>query len=153
MRATEAREAARLSALVELHDARRACASLIHALAVAGAKGARSEQLAEAYAALHTDATGFRYEAATHVLDAGEGLAAPCALRARLFAAGLAEHLRERRGRRWYASRAAGDELRDVWNTASRYSVEELARLLWGGELSFELLADELVAALNEGDV
>lgn len=152
MRATEAWEAARLSALVELHDTRRECASLLHALASAGAKGARSEQLAEAYAALHTEATGFRYEAATHLLEAGEGLAAPCVLRARLFAAGLAEHMRARHGRRWYASRAAGDELRDIWNTASRYPVEELARLVWGGELSFELLADELIAALNEGD-
>jgi hypothetical protein len=74
-------------------------------------------------------------------------------LRARLFAAGMAEHLRARHGRRWYASSAAGDELRDVWNTASRYTVEELARLVWGGELSFELLADELNAAVSEDDV
>jgi hypothetical protein len=74
-------------------------------------------------------------------------------LRARLFAAGLAEYLRSRHGRRWYSSRGAGDELRDLWNTGSRYTVEELARLVWGGELSFELLADELMAAVNEADV
>ncbi|MBA3241582.1 MAG: hypothetical protein H0T60_10200 [Acidobacteria bacterium] len=151
-RASEAHEAAGRLALVELHDARRACASLSHTLALASARGARSEQLAGTYAARHTEATGFRYEAATHLLDAGEDFAAPTWLRARLFAAGLAEHLRGRHGRRWYASRAAGDELRDLWNTASRYSVEELARLVWGGELSFELLAEELIAAVNSGD-
>ncbi|HEU4596998.1 MAG TPA: hypothetical protein VFS10_17840, partial [Pyrinomonadaceae bacterium] len=153
MRATEAREAAGLLALVELHDARRECASLRHSLAFAESEGARSEQLAESYAASHTEATGFRYEAATHLLDVDEGIASSSALRARLFAAGMAEHLRGRHGRRWYGSRAAGDELTDVWNTASRYTVEELARLVWGGELSFELLADELNAAVNEGDV
>jgi hypothetical protein len=59
--------------------------------------------------------------------------------------------LRSRHGRRWATARAAGEELIDVWNTASRYSVEELARLVWGGELSFDLLADELLAAV-EGD-
>jgi hypothetical protein len=139
-------------ALVELHDTRRACASLRYALELASAKGARSEQLAETYVALHTEATGFRYEAATHLLDAGDGVAALTKLRARLFAAELAEHLRTRYGRRWYASRAAGDELRDLWNTASRYTVEELARLVWGGELSFELLAEELIAAAKDVD-
>ncbi len=153
MRATEAREAAGLLALVELHDARRECAALRHSLALSESKGARSEQLAESYAESHTEATGFRYEAATHLLEADEGIASGSALRARLFAAGLAEHLRARHGRRWHASRAAGDELRDVWNTASRHTVEELARLVWGGELSFELLADELIAAVNESDV
>jgi hypothetical protein len=154
LRATEAREAAGFVALVELHDARRECASLRHAAAFADSGASHSsEQWAESYAESHTEATGFRYEAATRLLDADEGIASSSALRARLFAAGLAEHLRSRHGRRWHASRAAGDELRDLWNTGSRYAVEELARLAWGGELSFELLADELIAAVNESDV
>ena len=61
----------------------------------------------------------------------------------------MREHLRSRHGRRWFASRAAGEELIDIWNTASRYRVEELARSVWGGELSFDLLADASVAALG----
>jgi hypothetical protein len=153
MRPTRAREAAGLLALVELHDARRECAALLHSLTTSGSKVAPSEQSAEQYAESHTEATGFRYEAATHLLDADAGITSSGALRARLFAAGLAEHLRARHGRRWHASRGAGDELRDIWNTGSRYAVEELARLVWGGELSFELLADELIAAVNESDV
>ena len=64
---------------------------------------------------------------------------------------GFGEHLRTRHGRRWFSSRAAGDELIDVWNTASRHTVEELARLVWGGALSFDLMADTLTAALEAG--
>ena len=64
---------------------------------------------------------------------------------------GFGEHLRTRHGRRWFSSRAAGGELIDVWNTASRHAVEELARLVWGGALSFDLMADTLTAALEAG--
>jgi hypothetical protein len=73
-------------------------------------------------------------------------------LRARIFAAGVREHLRSRHGRRWFASREAGGELIDVWNTASRYRAEELARLLWGGDLSFDLLADASLEGLEGGE-
>ena len=116
----------------------------------------RSEQLAESYVSGLTAATGFRHDAATRLRDVsefsqaggpGEFFRAATNLRARLFAAAFGEHLRGRHGRRWFASRAAGDELIDVWNTASRHAVEELARLVWGGELGFDLLADSLLAA------
>jgi hypothetical protein len=160
VRATAAQEVARSVALVELHDARRDCAALRHALALDAATDPRSEQLAESYVSQLTAATGFKYDAATRLLGAQDLLATAAPgrsgaaalflpatlLRARLFAAAFVEHLRARHGRRWFASRAAGDELIDVWNTASRHSVEELARLVWGGELSFELLADVLSA-------
>ncbi len=151
MRATEAEEVTRTLALLELHDARRDCAGLRYWLALSTAGDVRSEQLKEAYLSSHADATGFRYDAATHLLDAERAARSATRLRARLFAASSREHLRARHGRRWYASRAAGDELIDVWNTASRYTVEELARLAWGGELSFDLLADELLAVMGEG--
>lgn len=150
LRATEAEEAARSLALVELHDARRDCAGLRYWLALTSAGDARSEQSQEAYLSSYTDATGFRHDAATGLLDAERAAQAASRLRARLFAASLGEHLRARHGRRWYAARAAGDELVDVWNTAARYAVEELARLAWGGELSFELLADELLATVGD---
>ena len=164
VRATAAHEIASSTALAELHDARRECAALRHALALDAGGGARSEQPAESYAAQLTAATGFKYDAAAWLADAGgasePGAPAPgrgdffwpaTRLRARLFAAAFGEHLRARHGRRWFASRGAGDELIDVWNTASRHTVEELARLVWGGELSFELLADALSSPAAEG--
>lgn len=152
MRATEAEEAARSVALIELHNARRECAAVRYWLALAGAPqaDARSEQLREVYVASYAEATGFRHDAATRLLVAEDAARAATRLRARLFAASFREHLRARHGRRWHAARAAGDELIDVWNTASRYTVEELARLVWGGELSFDLVADELCAALGD---
>jgi hypothetical protein len=152
LRATEAVEVARASALSELYEARRDCARLRHALALDAAGGARSEQSAEEYASLFTEATGFRHAAASSLPDADEWFDSATRLRARLFAAGLREHLRSRHGRRWFASRAAGGELIDVWNTASRHSAEELARMLWGGGLSFDLLADASLASLEGGE-
>jgi hypothetical protein len=151
-RAAEAEAAARASALLDLYAARRGCASVLYALAVERADDPRSEGLAGEYAPLYSEATGFRHEAGTALVDADVWFESATDLRARLFAAGLREHLRERTGRRWYESGRAGEELIDVWNTASRYRVEELARLLWGGELSFELLADSSVAALEGRD-
>jgi hypothetical protein len=147
-RATEADEAAGHAALVDLYEARRECARLRLALALDAAKGARSEQLSEEYVSLFGGATGFRHHAAAALRDADEWFRSATALRARLFAAGFGEHLRTRHGRRWFSSRAAGDELIDIWNTASRHSAEELARLVWGGALSFDLMADVLTAAL-----
>ncbi|MDT5296730.1 MAG: hypothetical protein QOJ76_3610 [Acidobacteriota bacterium] len=148
----EAQSHARRAALVDLHGARRECAALACALALDRASDVRSERLAEEYASLTGGATGFRHHAATRLLDADEWFESAANLRARLFAASLREHLRARHGRRWFDSRAAGAELVDVWNTASRYPVEELARLAWGGELSFDLLADALIAALDGRD-
>jgi hypothetical protein len=152
MRATEAFETARAASLMELYEARRECARLRQALALDTAGDARTEQFSEEYASRFTEATGFRYHAASHLQDADEWFASATRLRARLLAAGLREHLRSRHDRRWFASRAAGGELIDVWNTASRYRAEELARLLWGGDLSFDLLADASLEGLEGGE-
>jgi hypothetical protein len=149
MRAGEAEETARLSALLDLCAARRDCAALAYALSLDAAPDVRTESLAEAYASTFGDATGFRHTAATRLLDADEWFGSATRLRARLFAASLREHLRARHGRRWFEARRAGEELVDVWNTASRYGAEELARLAWGGDLSFELLAESSLAALD----
>jgi hypothetical protein len=152
MRATEAREAAQFSALLSLYETRRACARLRWALALEAAEAKRSERLAEGYVSALTEATGFRHHAAARRAEADEWFESARGLRARLFAAGLREHLRGRHGRRWFRSRAAGEELIDLWNTASRYRAEELARLAWGGELSFDLLAESSLAALEVED-
>ncbi|MBV9923861.1 MAG: hypothetical protein JOZ96_02385 [Acidobacteria bacterium] len=152
VRAAETSALARRAALLGLYEARRECASVAAALALDGAGGDLSEQLAEEYAARFTEATGFKHEAATHPLDADEWFGSATRLRARLFAAGLREHLRGRHGRRWFESKGAGEELIDVWNTASRHRAEELSKLLWGGEAGFELLADASCAALAGRD-
>jgi hypothetical protein len=152
MRSTDVREAARFSALLGLYETRRACARLRWALALESADDKRSERLAEEYVSTFDEATGFRHHAATRLADACEWFESATELRARLFAVGLREHLRERHGRRWFESRTAGEELIDIWNTASRHRAEELARLVWGDELSFDLLAEASLAALKVED-
>ena len=137
-------------ALVELHDVRRDCALLQHRHTLVAASDLRAESLAAEYAARLTEATGFRHEPALHLDDIVRAHAAVSAMRARLFAAALGEHLRTRHGRRWWATRAAADELIDLWNTGARYTVEELAALTGVGTLDPELLALELLATVSE---
>ncbi len=150
MKMSDAQTVARDCALVELHDARRCCAQLHHRRALASAPDVRAENLAAAYAARYTEATGFSYDPAQYLYDDGRhSNRAAADLRARLCAAALGEHLRTRHGRRWWATRAAGDELIDLWNTGARYTVEELCALSGAGALDVELLAAALLAAVS----
>jgi hypothetical protein len=134
-----------------LYDARRCCAQLRHQTVLAAASDVRAESHAAEYAAAQTEATGFRHDPALYLQDTGEHPGAAAAdLRARLFAVALGEHLRARHGRRWWTARAAGDELIDLWNTGARYTVAELASLVGAGALDVELLAENLLAVVNE---
>lgn len=151
LRASDAEALARGVALLDLWDVRRSRAGLRWALALDAASDARSEQLSELYVSLHAEATGFRPDPAARLSEAEAAYGAAVRLRARLMAESLREHLRARYGRRWHASRAAGDELIDLWNSGLRYGAEELARLAWGGALDFDLLADALTAPLDGG--
>jgi hypothetical protein len=137
-------------ALLTVHTIRRFCAKLRYDLELHGSQQVRSEHLAATYAELQTAATGFRRSPALYLSDVDDGFYSAAYLRAWIFEAALREYLRTRYGSRWWASRKAGDELIDLWNTSSRYSVEELARLLGLGELSFDLLAETWIGAMSE---
>ncbi|HKS29342.1 MAG TPA: hypothetical protein VJS44_16045 [Pyrinomonadaceae bacterium] len=137
-------------ALLAFHNVRRYCARLHYELTLHESPTVRSEHLAHLYAQLQTEATGFSRSPQLYLWDVDDGFYAAAYLRAWAFEVGLREHLRTRYGRRWWASRKAGDELIDLWNTASRYTVEELARLIGFGDLSFELLAESLTSAVSE---
>ena len=146
--ANVAREIASACALVELHDARRACALALDQMELHRAADAHSEAAEETYAERLTEATGFRQTAARRLTDAlGDGTRAAEEVRARLFAASAGEYLKTRHGTRWWASRAAGDELIDVWTTGARYPAEELASLLGAPRPDAELLSNFLSAA------
>jgi hypothetical protein len=160
VRPSEANEIARSCALVELHQTRRACARLRQQRVAEGAPDVRSEHLAETYATALEEATHFRAHPSLFLPDlvpddphdrrAGSADLPPAVyLRARLFAAVLGEYFRTRHGHRWWASSKAADELIDMWNTGSRYTVEELASLGGLGALSFDLLADRFNSALT----
>lgn len=138
-------------ALLTTHTIRRFCAKLRFDIALHDCTQVSSEGLAATYSALQTEATGFVRSPALYLSDVDDGFYSAAYLRAWAFEAGLREYLRTRYGYRWWASRKAGDELIDLWSTASRYSVEELMRLLGQGELDFDLLAESWIASMNEG--
>ena len=146
----QAREIVRDLALQTCVNIRRRCASLAYEIELHGSTRLRREGLAQNYSDRLTEATRFRRSPALYLADVDDGFYSAAYLRAWAFEISLREHLRVRHGRRWWASRAAGDELIDLWNTASRYTVEELARHVGFGEISFELLAEALIAAMKE---
>jgi hypothetical protein len=152
VRPSEAEEIARSCALAELYEARRDCALARDESELFAAPAPRSESLAAACAERRTEATGFRQPTALVLFELCDGGGAAESLRGRLFAASLAEYLRTRHGARWWSRRAAGDELIDLWNTASRYGVEELAPLAGAGTLDPELLSASLNAAASKRD-
>jgi hypothetical protein len=148
--AEQASDAVRTLALRTTCTVRRFCAKLKYEIALHDATQVRDEHLAATYSALQAEATGFRRSPALSLADVDDEFYVAAYLRAWAFEAGLREHLRTRWGRRWWAMRKAGDELIDLWNTSSRYNVEELARMIGFGEVSFDLLADSLIAAMTE---
>lgn len=147
---SQAREIVRDLALLKAHMVRVNCAKLNYEIVLHEGTQLRSAHLAETYATLLTEATGFRRDPSLYLWDVDDGFYAAAYLRAWAFEAALREHLRSRWGRRWWANAKAGDELIDLWNTASRYTVEELARLNDCGEISFDFLADSLIAAMSD---
>lgn len=150
LRAEETQDAVRSLALRTTLMVRRYCAKLKYEIALHDSSQVRSEQLAAMYSQLQTEATAFRRSPALYLADVDDEFYVGAYLRAWAFEASLREHLRTRYGRRWWATRRAGDELIDLWNTSSRYTVEELARLIGFGEISFDLLAETLIAAMTE---
>jgi hypothetical protein len=146
----QAREIVRSLALLTCCNIRRRCASLAYEIELHDSSHLRSEHLAASYGDAVSQATRFRRSPALYLADIDDGFYSAAYLRAWAFEVTLREHLRTRYGRRWWASRKAGDELIDLWNTSSRYTVEELASLIGIGEISFELLAESLIEAMKE---
>lgn len=146
----QAREIVRNLALLTCGNIRRRCASLSYEIELHDHSQLRSEHLAASYRDAISQATRFGRNPALYLADVDDGFYSAAYLRAWAFEVTLREHLLTRYGRRWWASRKAGDELIDLWNTSSRYTVEELASLIGFGEISFELLAESLIAAMKE---
>jgi len=139
---TRAREIVRDLALVVCSSIRRRCGSLSYEIQLHDSQNVRSEQLMMSFADALSNAMHFRRSPALYLTEVDDDFYSAAYLRAWAFEASLREYLKTRYGRRWWASRKCGDELIDLWNTSSRYTVEELARLIGFGEISFELLAD-----------
>jgi hypothetical protein len=100
------------------------------------------------YVELLSEAVRVRYDETAHLRDVSEAFYSGDFLRAHAFASQLREQLKTKFGSRWWASRKAGDYLIDLWNTGGRYKIEELAKMIDLGDLSFDWLAEESVRNL-----
>ncbi len=135
-------------AVFKLLHVRRAAALLqyeteLHAGQLAHNAGAR-------FAELLTDSVRVRYDETEHLRAVDMPFRASTNIRAWAFEAQLREHLKTRFGARWWDARKAGEMLIDLWNTGHRYTLEELAALIGLGELDFEWLVSDLLAAISK---
>lgn len=127
-------------ALIALHDARENCAKLIFWNGYRGSvEGVGSE-----YAHRLRDATGFTRDGILYLWEIDDRFSFADLLRGEMFESAFLDHLRSRYGKRWWAERRSSDELRDIWNTGARYSVEDLSIQFGLGELSFDPLSDRM---------
>lgn len=107
---------------------------------MAGASAAYEEELVRA--------TLVRYPRSDALADMDDGFYVADYLRAWALEVLVREHLKTRFGNRWWASRAAGTLLRELWSTGSEYSADEIAAELGLGPIAFEPLADDLCEGL-----
>jgi hypothetical protein len=121
--------------------ARRRCAGLAPAaLALAALPGGADPRRTSArFAEGARRATGLAQPETSYLERLDAELSALDELRGRALAAQLAEHLRQRFGRRFWRERAAGGLLKELWNTGSTYTAEGLASELALGPLDVEI--------------
>lgn len=104
---------------------------------------------AQAYAELQTTATKFKTGPTEFLFDLDDGFYSASYVRAWAFEAQLREHLKTRFGQQWWASRQAGNFLKEMWETGDRYTADEMAAQVGTGPIAFDLLIDEFNQALK----
>ncbi|MBI2684452.1 MAG: hypothetical protein HYX33_03535, partial [Actinobacteria bacterium] len=99
--------------------------------------------MASRYADVLTDATRVEWPEERFVTDIDDGFYVVAYLRAWALECGLRRHLVERFGRRWFASRAAGSLLRELWEDGQRLNAEEFASELGLPRLDLAILTED----------
>jgi hypothetical protein len=99
--------------------------------------------LGDLYAEELARATGLRYREAGYLVDTDPDLYSADYLRAWCLEARMAEHLRERFGRRFWRERRAGDLLKELWNTGGTYTADGLAEDLGIGPVGPDALIED----------
>jgi len=143
----ESRELVRAVMLARLVTVRRYVAKLAYECRLH--VGGDLAQSAVSYAELQTDATKFKTGATEFLFDLDDSFYSASYLRAWAFEVALREHLKTQFGTRWWASRRAGDFLKQLWETGDRHTADEMASQIGIGPISFERLIDEFNQALK----
>jgi hypothetical protein len=139
-------ELAAESAAVLLYYVRRYCAKLLYELELHG--GAAIDDMPARYAERMLDATRLEHPEGDFLADVDPGFYCTSYLRAWALEAQLARTLREQFGTSWFASRKAGDLLRELWHEGQGMDADELAREVTGAELDLAAVAEGIAEKL-----
>lgn len=104
---------------------------------------------AQVYADLQTDATKFKAGGTEFLTDLDDGFYSASYLRAWAFEVALRDHLKTKFDKKWWASKRAGNFLREIWETGDYYSADEMASQIGIGPISFDLLTEEFNQSLR----
>ena len=96
------------------------------------------------YVELLGDATKIEPSPANYLADIDSGFYVSSYLRSWAFEAQLRDHLRERFGSEWFASREAGSLLQELWAEGQRPTADELLHEVSGSEIEMEAVADRV---------
>ena len=143
----ESRPFIRAVTLARLVTVRRYAAKLMYERELHA--GEEFDRAASLYAELQTGATRFNYRQTEFLFDLDDAFYSANYLRAWAFEVALREYLKERFGSSWWASRRAGNFLREIWETGDRYTADEMARQIGAGAITFDLLIEEFNRALS----
>ena len=106
------------------------------------------DAMPQRYVELLGDATKIEPSPANYLADIDPGFYVYSYLRSWAFEAQLRDHLRERFGTTWFASREAGSLLRDLWAEGQRPTADELLREVSGSEIEMEAVAERVRESL-----
>ena len=137
----------RSRALFDAYQVRRHFAKLSFEIQLYGGAAAADARLI--YPELMTGATGVRYSPEQWLGDLDDPFCSAGYLRARMFEAMLREHLRIRFGSDWFHSCAAGNFLKEIWETGQYYTAGQLSREIGLGDLDPQVLAESLREAIS----
>jgi hypothetical protein len=135
-------ELAREGATGLLYFVRRYCAKLLYELEFHA--GDDVPPFRSRYVELLGDALKVEPSEADYLADIDSGFYVTEYLRSWAFEAQLRDHLRERFGNTWFASRDAGSLLRELWSQGQRYNADELLQDVTGAELEMVAVADRV---------
>ncbi len=126
---------------------RRYSAKLLYELEFHG--NGSLDDMPKRYVELLGNALRIEPSPANYLADIDDGFYVHSYLRSWAFEAQLRDHLRERFGNEWFASRDAGSLLRELWAEGQKPTADELLHEVSGANVEMEAVADRVREALR----
>lgn len=137
----------RFQALFRLFLVRRCVGKLRFAINLYGREN--MDGMPESYSETMKAYTGLAHPHEFWLKDLSNGFCAADHLRGWMCEAMLREYLRTKYGNSWIMSRSAAGFLKEIWETGQLYSADELCKEIGMGDLTPQLLMDEISEGLK----